>query len=358
MILSDRLTIDGMKRTRDGYLVADVRAARVGIQEYAGSEVGKPDMAVVRIYRPADMVFNKDAMASFTSIPVTVDHPSEAVTADNWKRYAVGNTGEDIARDGEFIRVPIIVKDAAAIRAIEGGKRQLSMGYTTDLDWTPGVTADGLTYDAKQTNLTGNHLAIVSAARGGPALTIDGDNSVATKTITFDGLPLETTDAGEAAINKLLGQIADAKTARTALETQVGTLTAAAAVKDAEIVALNSKLKDAEITPAKLHAAAAALALVADAAKKIVPTLDTSKLDEAGIKSAVVAAKLGDAAKTITSADAINAAFAVLSATVADSDPLRDSLLRQPVAPAAGEKMVADAYKEMVESLTNPKKAA
>ncbi|MBP2238095.1 hypothetical protein J2Z31_004622 [Sinorhizobium kostiense] len=48
----DASTIAGTRRTADGYLVADVRTARTGIQLYAGHEVGKPQMQVVKVYRP------------------------------------------------------------------------------------------------------------------------------------------------------------------------------------------------------------------------------------------------------------------------------------------------------------------
>ena len=53
--LGDRST---RRRTSDGYLVAMGKAARTGIQIYSGSEVGRPDLAQVRVYRPADEVFS------------------------------------------------------------------------------------------------------------------------------------------------------------------------------------------------------------------------------------------------------------------------------------------------------------
>lgn len=112
----DAAPIAGTRRTADGYLVAEVRTARTGIQDYAGWEVGKPDMPVVKVYRPADQVFAKDSLGSYAHKPVTNDHPDEAVTADNWKDLSVGQIGDEIARDGEFVRIPLIVMDAAAIK--------------------------------------------------------------------------------------------------------------------------------------------------------------------------------------------------------------------------------------------------
>ncbi|MDT9702463.1 DUF2213 domain-containing protein, partial [Streptomyces sp. P17] len=91
----------------------DARVARTGIQQYLGSEVGRPDLEVVTVYRPESEVFKADSMASFAHRPITDDHPDEAVTADNWKDYSVGQTGEEIKRDGDFLRVPMMVADGA-----------------------------------------------------------------------------------------------------------------------------------------------------------------------------------------------------------------------------------------------------
>src|SRR4051812_44815165 len=96
--------------TRDGYLVAEVRAARTGVYDYHGSELGRPDLGTVKVYRPPEEVFSDDALASFTSLPVTIDHPPEMVNAKNWKRYARGYTGEDAAKEDFYVRVPLILR--------------------------------------------------------------------------------------------------------------------------------------------------------------------------------------------------------------------------------------------------------
>lgn len=41
---TDRITVGSTRRTADGYLVADAKVARTGVQEYLGSELGRPDM--------------------------------------------------------------------------------------------------------------------------------------------------------------------------------------------------------------------------------------------------------------------------------------------------------------------------
>lgn len=284
MDMRDTLTIDGTAReTRDGYLVASVLAARTGIQTYSGAEVGKPELASVRVYRPADQVFNKDAMASFTSLPITVDHPNEMVTADTWRKYAVGNTGEDIARDGEFIRVPIIVKDVAAINAIKSGKRELSMGYTTDLKWEPGTAPDGSAYDAVQTSITGNHLAIVTAARGGNQLRI-GD-SKPMKTIVHDGIAIEFADQAADAYNSLLAKLNSATATIAARDTTIAAKDTELAKKDGEIDGLKAKV----LSGAQLDAAVAKRADLIAIAKAIAPNTVTDGKSDMDIRKAVLA---------------------------------------------------------------------
>src|SRR5690606_4312017 len=113
------------------------------------------------------------------------------------KKYSKGIVGGEIARDGEFIRVPMCIMDKAAIDDVKGGKRELSAGYSCDIDWTAGQTEDGQAYDAIQKNIRINHVAVVDAARGGPALRI-GDNNpgkdIAMKTIMVDGLTVSMED--------------------------------------------------------------------------------------------------------------------------------------------------------------------
>lgn len=171
--LHDAFVIDGVRKTGDGYLTAFARVARTGIQKYKGYELGRPDLDVVRVYRPPGEVFAPDAMRSFAHRPVTLKHPPRPVTAQNWKQYSGGHTGDEVVRDGEYVRVPMTMMDSALVDAYERqGIRELSMGYSTDIQWTPGVTDAGEQYDAVQTAIRANHLALVPVARGGDQLRV------------------------------------------------------------------------------------------------------------------------------------------------------------------------------------------
>jgi hypothetical protein len=165
----------GMRLTSDGFLVAQPRIARSGIQIYEGAECGRPSMAQVRVYRPESEVFQTETLRSFAHRPVTDDHPPELINASNWKKYAIGQTGDEVLRDGAFIRVPMLIMDDAAIRAVKNGKKQLSAGYVVELVWGDGTTPQGEKYDVRQTTIRANHIAICRSARGGPMLRL-GDS--------------------------------------------------------------------------------------------------------------------------------------------------------------------------------------
>jgi hypothetical protein len=165
------LDAKGSPLTQDGYLKAMARVSRVGLQKYKGKEVDRPSMDSVILYRPEAEVFSRDALHSMANKPVTLYHPPKMVNASSWTKYAKGISGEDIVRDGEFVRVPLMLTDQETIDAHrKDGIREMSVGYTTDIDWTPGETPEGEHFDGIQRNIRANHHALVPVARGGRKL--------------------------------------------------------------------------------------------------------------------------------------------------------------------------------------------
>ncbi|HMF59114.1 MAG TPA: DUF2213 domain-containing protein, partial [Vicinamibacterales bacterium] len=162
----------GIRITSDGYMAAMPRVARTGIQLYRGAELGIKDKDIVRIYRPPEEVFKADALKSFVGKPFTDNHPKTPVNATNWKDVSRGITGEDVLRDGEYVRVPMVLMDGTLIKRVQGGKTQLSAGYTCDIAWGEGRTPAGEVYDGTQTDIRINHVAVVDHARGGQSLSI------------------------------------------------------------------------------------------------------------------------------------------------------------------------------------------
>lgn len=298
----DAVTLgDVSVRQEDGFLVTDAFAARTGIQLYSGQEIGVPQ-AVVAVYRPQDEVFSHAALRSFSHAPITVDHPRVPVTAENWKDLAVGEASAEVLRDGERLRIPLIVKAKEAIDAIRAGKRQLSVGYSCDLDFVPGVAPNGEHYHAVQRNIRANHIAIVDQARAGPDFAIHdawGAEPMTEDTMTvpglrplqIDGITIQFTDQGAEAVSKLLAKIADLTADNIALSTKV-------TARDGEIGALKvdvENLKKNAPTAEALERLAADRAALVDQARTICKDLKSEGLTAAQIRHAAVVAAFGEA---------------------------------------------------------------
>ncbi|WP_372356974.1 DUF2213 domain-containing protein [Xanthomonas sp. NCPPB 3443] len=333
MFLKDRVSVTAPRRTADGYLVADAKVARTGIQEYLGSEVGKPEMPIVRLYRPPEEVFSDATLRSFAHRPMTNDHPPVMVDASNWKQYAVGQTGDEVRHDDKFVRVPLVLMDKAAIADWEAGKVELSQGYTAEIVFEDGVTPEGEPYDAVQRNIRNNHLALVDRARGGEHLRIGDDNhqrntsmpDIKTRTVLVDGLSVETTDAGAQAIDKLQRQLSDSNAVAARQATDH---TAALALKDAEIAKrdaaiddLKGKVLDAAALDARVQARGDLLATA-----KAIHDADYRGKSDADVRKAAVIGKLGDAAIAGKGDAYIEARFDILADGVKPFDPVTRAL--------------------------------
>ena len=333
-------TITGTRITTDGYLVADALCARTGIQRYLGSELGRPDLQTVDVYRPPEVVFSKDSLSTYPHKPITNDHPQELVTSDNWKEHASGIMGDEVLRDGEYVRVPLTVMDKKSINDVENGKRELSLGYEMSLDWQEGETPEGEPYQAVMTDYRANHLAIVDKGRAGskarigdtknwgisPLINKDGETpmTVKTQTVVIDGISIETTDQGAQAIEKLQGAnsrleqtIKDNDSAHTeAIKAKDDELEA----KQAKIDDLESKVLDEKALDAKVQARADLIATASQLAKDV----DFKGMKDADIKKAVVVAIRGEDAVKDKSDAYIQASFDI-AADELEKQPVQDA---------------------------------
>lgn len=374
MNFRDRFEIDAkaiMRKTREGYLVAMPRVARAGnIQLYRGDEVdpdnkhGFKDKAQVRVFRPEAEVFDKESLRSYAHRPFTDDHPDTPLTAETWADHAIGNIGDEAARDGEFVRVPLVAMDAAAIKKIDAGKAELSVGYSCDLAFEAGEAPGGLKFDAFQKNIRVNHVALVGLARGGPELRIGDEKVMALRKVLLDGIHYEAEDQIASVIEKVAKDRDTAVASIAAKDAQIGTLTAQVSAKDGEIAVLKSDAEKNKITPAMIDERVKAKLEVAGNAKKIMgDAFATDGKDADAIKKEVVDAKLGDAAKTFVLADgkpnmdSINAAFATLLAGVGhqQTDTFRETtriggVVAQGDGASLAERALADSDRERQEA--------
>lgn len=179
MFIRDAAAATSHDVTPEGFLRVRARIGRAGLHDYRAEELGNPagfrPGQTVRVYRPPEEVFDPASMASFQAKPVTDDHPPQMVDARNWKRYAIGHSGQAVSRDGDHLATDLLIADAEAAGRALGGA-ELSNGYHADFVFGAGTTPDGDPFDAVQRNIRGNHIALVDAGRCGGSCRI-GDPS-------------------------------------------------------------------------------------------------------------------------------------------------------------------------------------
>lgn len=151
-----------MTQTPEGFLICrDVPIARIGTQDYLARELGldgEPDRPVTVERRPED-VFDPAAIASFEGKDVTYTHPPEMLAPENQSSYSKGHA-ENVRREGDFLVADLHLKDPTLISEVRNGiLREVSCGYLCD--YTPSGAG------CRQTNIRGNHIAIVPRGRAG-----------------------------------------------------------------------------------------------------------------------------------------------------------------------------------------------
>lgn len=203
----------------------NIRIAVSGIYDYALEELptlrlplpgqGAPDWVekkqIYKIYRPAFVL--AAACDKFKMLPLTHHHPNTPVDGQNFRKLAVGYTGEnpfiDWIKDTDEvgIRSTVMIYDDEALDAYERGEIQLSPGYVASFEWQKGKATDGQEYDIVMKEITDvNHLALLPAGRGGEyAVVMDGakkEPSVFDLARTKDGAPKGNDNASKDHVKK------------------------------------------------------------------------------------------------------------------------------------------------------------
>ena len=160
----DNYAIQAIK-TDEGFVRDAPIIGRTGILEYRNV-----DGSIRREYRPPEEAFKADSLASIRGKPITMGHHGLVTNATYGQSKPIGTVLSDGRQDGNNIRADVV------IYSLDTDDRELSCGYQTELDETPGVTSTGEHYDAIQRNIVYNHLAIVPRGRAGNArLNMDGE---------------------------------------------------------------------------------------------------------------------------------------------------------------------------------------
>ena len=155
--------------TEEGYLVDHPVVTSCGIFEYIN-----PDGSIRRELRLPENVFSETSLKTYKGKPIIITHDAGVVNKENVDREQVGTILSEGYRDKEDVRAEIIIHNTDAIK--QRGFKELSLGYNLDLIEQPG-TWNGEPYDAIQTNIVINHLALVASARAGEQARLNIDSS-------------------------------------------------------------------------------------------------------------------------------------------------------------------------------------
>lgn len=169
---------DNIEKTKEGYLICDNAVfGRTGIQKYYGKEIKRAnpnkhydfkDEDIIEVHRTNEEVFSEITLDSFVSKPLTLYHPNERVTIDNFQSYSKGIIPDRPKRVDNTTVGRLIVNDKKVVKYIEKKQlRELSLGYECDVE----LIGDRYC----QTNIMINHIALLDKGRAGIALIKDNE---------------------------------------------------------------------------------------------------------------------------------------------------------------------------------------
>jgi 8-oxo-dGTP pyrophosphatase MutT (NUDIX family) len=177
--LMDCAVMDERDRDINGWLeIDDNPIMAVGVFPYLGKHIkGAPDpKKFYMVYRPEEEVSDPECMESFHLLPWIDNHvmlgEGDDVTPPEAKPIE-GVIGERIYYDPDTKQMKgnLKVWTATHEKRINGGKRELSLGYRARFEHAPGEY-NGVRYDYVQRTMRGNHLASVNDGRSGPDIAV------------------------------------------------------------------------------------------------------------------------------------------------------------------------------------------
>ena len=173
-------TVEKIGRTQaltpEGFLLCtDVPVARIGTMVYGPRETPitvHRASGVAYVTRDADALFADVTLSSAHGKAIVNEHPDVDVHPGNWKELAKGvmlNPRRGTGDEAGLMVADFLIMDAATIRDVQAGKREVSLGYEADYE----QTGEG---EGRQTNIIVNHVALVDRGRCGPRCAI-GDHA-------------------------------------------------------------------------------------------------------------------------------------------------------------------------------------
>jgi hypothetical protein len=147
----------------DGTLIGEGMAARPKIIEWG------PTGPKARELVEAEELTRPEWLEQLRRVPVTLGFPADLmVSLENVAEYAIGDIEAVTPEADGAIRVRCRIRRVDAIASIRADGGYYALGYTTQIDETPGVRPDLATetnptgdYEVRQFGRVPNHLAIL-----------------------------------------------------------------------------------------------------------------------------------------------------------------------------------------------------
>lgn len=353
------------KRTREGFIEDTPVVSRVGIFEYADSS--KPG-GIRRELRPPEEVFSAAHLESLRGKPITFGHVkglqngrTDAVIGFDGKPWhAIGSSTSagQKAPNGTDVLTDCVIYHTDAIDKY--GLREISLGYTLDLDETPGVW-EGQPYDAVQRNLRVDHIAVVERGRAKTArFNLDAaDISFAEE----PGTPMVqvrlTNGVSYDVVPEVAAELATLGKERQDAATQIQQLTAARDAAQADLV---KQRQDMEDNATALRAQLRSRMILEDVAKSKGVDVRADATDRA-LQEAVIRKVRGDSIDLKGKPDAYVQALFDITQETASTQERKDTAAAQlsqgfgvPVKPAMQgqrEDTAENAHAAMVADMTS-----
>lgn len=183
------------KNAKTGEYIVDSNGNKVPEYEM---QFGLEPNRLYPVLRGPDALFDPAAIDSFNGIPIRIGHLMIGDESKNKKEEkdkklysadknpndgCIYNVRPSLDEPGYLIADFCIYTDRMKEVLEEGKVKELSLGYTSVYEAEDGLW-EGIPYKFKQTNLRGNHLALVKHGRCGSSVCVY-DSAV----VTFDSLP-------------------------------------------------------------------------------------------------------------------------------------------------------------------------
>lgn len=191
------------QQDQNGYLrVKACPISSFGIFQYSAAQIGldgDPNR-IVNVFRPESAVSDPELIESLQEVPLIDDHEMLSGFAGDKdatapEDYGIDGILFDVFYEKPWTRGDLKIFTRKMQAELNGGKKDLSLGYTCDFLLESG-TFDGQDYEVVQVNMRGNHIALVDVGRVPGARVLDGG-----KKLCFDSLNFDVS------INPLCGEI-------------------------------------------------------------------------------------------------------------------------------------------------------